>query len=69
MKRSTQLQRTYQELKKAGAKGIHSFDLIKKVGSWKALARVADMRKEGMNIVSIHEKKGHSYGVRYFLNE
>lgn len=52
----------------AGERGVHSFDLVRAV-THKATSRIADLRKDGENIISIPEKKGNSWGVRYILEK
>ena len=62
-------QKVLEALKEAGEKGIHSFDLIHKAGTYRVAARIRDLKKEGINIVSIPEPKGNSIGCRYFLED
>lgn len=62
----TKAERVIEALERAGKQGIHSFDIIK-YGGLRASARVGELRKDGYNIKSVHERKGDCYGVRYFL--
>lgn len=64
----TRCEKVIEALRNAGEIGIHSFDLIK-YGGLRATARVGELRKDGYNIKSIHQRKGDCYGVRYFLVE
>ena len=64
----TDKQKVLEALQDAGATGIHSFDLIKRCGTYRVAARVNDLRKEGYVIVSVNEKKGNSLGCRYSLH-
>lgn len=64
----TKCERIIEALRYAGERGIHSFDIIK-AGGLRATARISELRKDGYNIKSVHERKGDCYGVRYFLVE
>lgn len=65
----TNCQKILAILKEAGETGIHSFDLIKRSGQYRAAARINDLKKEGFNIISLSEKRGDAHGCRYFLVE
>lgn len=56
-------------LRESGESGIHSFDLVRQAGTFRAAARIDDLKREGFIINTKSEKKGNSYGVRYFLIE
>lgn len=62
----THKQRILQLLESAGEEGIHSFHLATII-SFRAAARIDDLRKEGHKIRSKIEKMGNSRGVRYIL--
>ena len=68
MQRLTHKQKILNILDDAGERGVHSFDLVKRV-THKATSRIADLRVDGENIISIPEKKGNSWGVRYILGK
>lgn len=54
-------------LKQAGSAGVHSFDLNRLIGTTRCAARVQDLKDQGYDITSVFERKGRSWGVRYFL--
>lgn len=60
--------RVLEALETAGESGLHSFDAIK-YGGLRAAARINDLRRSGIQIRSIPEKMGDSWGCRYFLEE
>jgi len=66
MKKPTHKQRVLKLLKEAGETGVHSFELARKI-SFRAAARINDLKRDGHEITSRQEKRGDSYGVRYFL--
>ena len=68
MKKQTHKQRILEMLQEAGDRGVHSFTLANSV-TFRASARINDLKNDGYNITSKHEKMGDSYGVRYFLEE
>ena len=53
-------------LEDSGETGVHSFELVNRV-THKATSRIADLRHDGENIISVPEKRGNSWGVRYYL--
>ena len=65
----TDKQQTLWVLKKVGDKGIHSFELNRLIGSTRAAARINDLKHEGYQIDTKHEKVGNAWGVRYFLRK
>ena len=67
MKTITDLKQTLRLLQERGRGGIHSFELMKLVGTNRAAARIRDLRKLGYIIESVPEKRGDSNGVRYTL--
>jgi hypothetical protein len=64
----THKQKILNLLEEAGERGVHSFTLANSV-TFRAAARINDLRNEGYDITAKQEKKGNSYGVRYFLEE
>lgn len=54
-------------LKEAGLTGIHSFDLNRLIGSTRAAARIQDLKDQGYSIASRLERRGRSWGKRYFF--
>lgn len=68
MRTRTQRTRVLEALKTAGVSGVHSFDLINTI-SPRITARIEELRKEGKPIVSIREKRGNAWGVRYVLEQ
>ena len=68
MQRLTHKQRILNILDDAGERGVHSFSLVNSV-THKATSRIADLRRDGENIISTPEKKGNSWGVRYVLKK
>ena len=45
--------------------GIHSFELMTKHYILRASERIRELKAQGHNIVSKHEKLGQAWGVRY----
>jgi len=66
MQKLTHKLRILNILEDAVERGVHSFDLVNRV-THKATSRIADLRKDGEDIISVREKKGNSWGVRYYL--
>ena len=65
----TDVKKTLEILRNAGASGVHSFDLNRLVGTTRSAARIDDLKKLGYVITSKPEKMGDSRGVRYYLFE
>jgi len=63
----TDVDKTLQALRKAGSKGIHSFELNYIVGTTRSAARIQDLKDKGYRISSKPEKLGDSWGVRYSI--
>gem|GEM_PF-5768726 len=60
--------KTLQILREAGKDGVHSFILNNKVGTFRAAARVAELKKQGYAIVSKPRVKlGGAIGCVYYL--
>ena len=59
--------KTLQTLQRVGLYGIHSFHLMKEVGSTRVAARVNDLKKKGYLIDSKKETFGGVEGCRYTL--
>ena len=66
MQKLTHKQKIINILEDAGQRGVHSFELVNRV-THKATSRIADLRRDGEEIISVREKKGNSWGVRYYL--
>ena len=66
--KQTHKQRILDLLKVAGEHGVHSFFLAKEV-TFRSAARINDLKNDGYNITTKREKRGKTYGVRYFLEE
>ncbi len=64
----TDCEKALMYLKQSGTTGVHSFDLNQLIGSTRSAARVNDLKAKGYKIASKREKRGDSYGVRYFLS-
>lgn len=56
-----------QYLKQAGLSGVHSFDLNNLVGTTRAAARIRDLKDKGYSIASRLERRGRSWGKRYYF--
>lgn len=56
-----------QYLKQAGLAGAHSFDLNQLLHTDRAAARIQDLKDQGYSIASRIERRGHSWGKRYYL--
>lgn len=65
----TDSEKVLQQLRLAGPRGCHSFDLIRLCGTTRIAARCHDLKKRGHAITSVPERKGGAIGCRYFLNE
>lgn len=63
----TKLYKTLQALQKAGFYGMHSFPLMKEVGTTRVAARVNDLKKQGYIIESKRETLYGVEGCRYYL--
>lgn len=59
----------YNELKRAGDRGVHSFDLNRIAQTTRTAARIQDLKDLGLSIISKKEKLGNAWGVRYYLGE
>ena len=59
--------KTLEILQRVGLYGIHSFHLMKEVGSTRVAARVNDLKKKGYIIESKRETLGGVEGCRYYL--
>lgn len=64
---TTKLTKTLQALQKAGFYGMHSFPLMKEVGTTRVAARVNDLKKQGYIIESKRETLYGVEGCRYYL--
>jgi hypothetical protein len=65
---TTDTQKCLDILRKAGAFGVHSFELNRAIGTTRAAARVDELKKLGHKITTKYEKLGDAYGVRYILD-
>ena len=65
----TDIDKTLDILRTYKIKGVHSFILMKLVGSTRVAARIEDLKKRGYNIRSVPEKMDNALGCRYFLEE
>ena len=61
-------EKALRALRYAGQDGIHSFKMTR-IAGLRCAARIEELRKQGHNIISKHEKMGDAYGVRYVLEE
>jgi hypothetical protein len=52
----------------AGDSGVHSFDLGRQAQTWRAAARINDLKHKGYTITSIPEKRNGTVGCRYFIH-
>ena len=63
----TNTQKILRLLQEAGSAGVHSFDIVRSVGTIRGAARINDLKKKGYKIISKGEKQGNAIGCRYFL--
>ena len=66
MKKLSHKQHILDLLKESGNKGVHSLDLCNWVTP-RAAARINDLKNDGYEITSTHERKGTAWGARYKL--
>lgn len=63
----TDCEKALQILKERRSLGVHSFELNNLLGTTRSAARIQDLKDQGHSISAVHEKRGGSLGVRYYL--